>query len=120
MKTQPPANSKLTEGKLVNSARELLDNSVQQLDADTEDRLKAIRKTALQHPRIDKRPVYTSAALAASLLLAVGIGVLWLDAPHPAPGSALEDLTIVGSMDESGLYEDMDFYYWLDEAENHG
>jgi hypothetical protein len=120
MKTQPPADGKLTEGKLVNSARELLDNSVQQLDADTEDRLKAIRKTALQQTHADKKSAYAATALAASLLLAVGIGVLWLDAPRPAPGNALEDLIIVGSMDESGLYEDMDFYYWLDEAENHG
>lgn len=131
----------LNDDKLVSNARHLLNQSVSELDADTSERLEAARRKALaqteckqaaHRPALEQignmltapyaaipRPV----AMAASLILATGATVFWLNQASPLREDfvqALEDVAMLSTGDEPGLYEEIDFYLWLEGYEQRG
>lgn len=104
-------------------ARKLLDESAEGLDAATLSRLNRARQAALGQvrPRAARRWLLPAGmASACVLLLAV---VAWhgrgpgdagriQDLPFPAPTSS--DIDLVSSDDNLELYQDLEFYAWLD------
>ncbi|MGH8171808.1 MAG: hypothetical protein ACREPX_01595 [Rhodanobacteraceae bacterium] len=105
----------------IERARALLDRSTETLDAASLSRLNRARHLALaQRPRRRLWIVGTGLAAAAALVLCVGLA---LDASKRAPetpiaANALQPADIdvlTGDDDALDLYENLDFYAWLDE-----
>ena len=98
----------------------LLDASLDTLDAATLSRLNQARQRALAHGRRRQRRVWFgvgAVGASAALLLALGLGHrLQRTAAPPAAASGLSaasDGLLTGD-DSVDLYEDLDFYAWLD------
>lgn len=93
------------------------------VDAVQRARLAAARRRAL-HPSPATPRYWAGAALAATLLLAVGIG-LWPQQPPIADAAVLQALleTPLPDIDartaELMLDDDLDFYLWLDDSAEH-
>jgi hypothetical protein len=110
-------------------ARDLLDESAQALDAATLSRLNRARQAALEqrHRRLP-RPWFLSAGLASACVLLLAMAVWHVRTPGPvATGPALSsapaaasssfssnDMDMVSSDDSLELYQDLEFYAWLE------
>lgn len=99
--------------------REHLDESTCALDADTRSRLRAARQAALRsidqaRPRPWARPLLL--ASAATLVLGVVLWTQWLPQSPlpPATGALADDFPMLASEEQLDLYEELDFYAWLD------
>jgi hypothetical protein len=109
----------------IERARALLDRSTESLDAASLSRLNRARQVALVQKRGRSRAwiIGGSLAAAATLLLCVGHGLYRLDAsnrtdPLVPAAQALQPADIdvlTGDDDALDLYENLDFYAWLDE-----
>jgi len=113
--------SETEHDSLQNGARRLLDASVAGLDAATRSRLNQARQRALAgHTR--RRPILGSGwgggwalgGVAASVCVMVIAYALWQGQPAGQPYDALADLEVLTADDQIDLYEDLDFYEWLD------
>jgi hypothetical protein len=100
--------------------RSALDHGVSELDAATRNRLAAIRVRASEQQPVLRRWLNTghwlpTAALAASLILAVVIAIRPGSAPEPAL-LAEADIALDLLLDEEAQESDSDpdFYVWLD------
>lgn len=96
--------------------RRQLDRSTQTLDPDTLAALQRARAAALaRRPRGTPalRPAWGGLALAASLLLGLMLWQPW--SVPPAGPAALEDLELLASADRLELFEDLQFYLWLEQ-----
>ncbi len=107
------------DGAIVERARRALDRQADALDEPTRAKLRAARLRALsalgERRRFDARPALAAAGTA---LLGLSIAVVWwLREPTPA-FDAFEDVEILIANDEDWeLYDDLDFYRWLEETE---
>lgn len=103
--------------RLPAGAQRLLDTSVAGLDAATRSRLNQARQRALA-ARGRRAPVWTPGwalgGVAASVCVVVLAFVLWQGQPAGQPYDALADLEVLTASDQIDLYEDLDFYEWLD------
>lgn len=108
----------IQEEKLVNFAKQTLDDSIQNMDPSTVTRLQAARHKAITPSRKSSwgwglQPTW---AMAAACLLIISLAFLNLYTSQ-APGIIpFEDVEILANTDEWELYEDLEFYTWL--AEN--
>lgn len=107
--------------KQTDRARELLDQSVEKIDPHTVHRLQRARAAALrsESPTRAARPGWlvpaAGLAVAASLVLAV-MTMLPTSTDRNAPAVAsVDDIEILFAKDDLNLYEDLEFYAWLDE-----
>lgn len=106
--------------KLETQARRLLDETAQNLDADTLARLRAARARAWR--RAEHEPgapaprrrgwLAVGGAALAGLVLALA-GTLWLAAPGGAPPAGLEDAELLASKESPEFYAELEFYQWL-------
>lgn len=98
----------------------LLDHSADSLDAATLSRLNRARQAALAQAASHARPRWLFgvglAGAALALLLAFVIVPPHVVAPMPAPiaSDAADDADVVAAQDNLDLYENLDFYAWLD------
>ena len=105
----------------VGRAVALLDRSAEQLDAATLSRLNRARQSALASRRPRRAAWVVGGSLAgalAVLVLAVGLG-LGRHAPPTSPpdvatSSEGDDVDSLADDDNLDLYENLDFYAWLD------
>lgn len=99
--------------------RQHLDDSTRDLDAATCSRLNRARQQALLAAKAPARPRWLwPMAIASTASLAVAV-MLWPrlvpTAPTPPTTAAMpEDFTMLAGSDQLDLYEDLDFYAWLD------
>lgn len=108
--------------KLETQARRLLDDTAQNLDADTVARLRAARarawQLAEQAPRPDAvRPrrrgwLPVGGLAVAGVVLAIA-GTLWFAAPGGAPIAGFEDVELLASKESPEFYTELEFYNWL-------
>jgi hypothetical protein len=103
------------DSKTNSTVKKVLDTGTDALDSSTLARLRQVRREALQQsPDRDVRwwmPVSALGATAAAVLVAT-----WLTttvAPQ-ANVEGIEDIEILASADNTDLYEQMDFYEWLE------
>ena len=105
------------EDRLAERIRQQLDREAGQLDELTVARLRTARLRALEQAR---RPRHRwLAMLGTAAVAAVVAAVLYWQSPVNLPG-AIDDLDIVATGDEMELFEDLDFYDWLDETQTAG
>jgi hypothetical protein len=109
------------------SIREALDNSTGELDSDVSRRLRLARYRALE--RYEEKHSYwkpaSGFALATMLLAAIGVwqfggneqGVERLNESSTVIAQTMEDLELIASADSLQLYENLEFYQWLDVVE---
>ena len=103
------------DSKTNSTVKKVLDTGTDALDSSTLARLRQVRREALQQsPDRGVRwwmPVSALGATAAAILVAT-----WLTttvAPQ-ANVEGIEDIEILASADNTDLYEQMDFYEWLE------
>jgi len=109
------------------SIREVLDKSTGELDSDVSRRLRLARYRALE--RCEEKHSYwkpaSGFALATMLLVAIGVwqfggnerGDERLNERGSGLAQTMEDLELIASSDSLQLYEDLEFYQWLDVIE---
>ena len=106
--------------KRAERARQLLDESVEHLDAATLSRLNQARQRALEAAAQHKRRGHGSWAFPASGLAAAFLAaVIWWpqSTMDPAPLPPVEDLEILVSADSLEMLEELEFFMWLDVAD---
>jgi hypothetical protein len=106
--------------------RKLLDESAVRPDEQTRMRLRSIRLKALevaeqQVPWYLRFPRWVAAGgLATAIVLVMAVS-LWITAGRNAiPVAQVEDLDILTTNEQLELYKDLDFYRWLESADNSG
>ena len=105
-----------SERRLVAAAKELLDEQVAQLDQPVVDRLRQARREAIEAGPKPVRMLWAGGLAAACVgLLAVSLWIWQPAGPHPIPDP--EDLEILASEEDLDLYEDLEFYSWLADAD---
>ena len=101
-------------------ARAALDRSADEVDAATETRLRAARRAALDAldapPSVWSRRALLSASAAGAAGLLFGVS-WWLRTPAipVALDDDLDDVEILAGADDLELYDDLEFYRWLDD-----
>lgn len=111
----------LDEKELTARSKALFDDSVERLDAATLSRLNQGRQKALQEIREtgsagEWARWVPAGGLAAAAVVAV---VVWQGAPveHDAPAAGTAtDFEIMLSEDSLDMFEDLEFYSWIDTA----
>ena len=110
------------EQSFINSTRQILDSSAEQLDADISRRLRLARAKALES-YTQKHSFWKPAgglALATMMLIAIGV---WQFGSNErvntlnGEAQAIEDLELIASSDSMQLYENLEFYQWLEVIE---
>ncbi len=108
------------EQSFFDNIRQTLDNSSDQLDADITRQLHLARYRALENYE-EKHSYWKPAggfALATMLLAAIGV---WQFGGHErgnGMAQTMDDLELIASSDSLQLYEDLEFYQWLDVIED--
>jgi hypothetical protein len=105
---------------LTNSIRQVLDNSTEELDVDISRRLRLARYRALDSYE-EKHSYWKPAggfALASMLLVAIGVWLFGGNERGNGMAQILEDLELIASSDSLQLYDDLEFYQWLDVVED--
>jgi len=98
-------------------ARSALEQSAQELDAATCSRLNRARQAALAAAPRARRPLAMAwpAALATVSVLAVAVMLVRQPEPVvPVLPVASEDFDVIAAQDSLELYENLEFYAWLD------
>lgn len=105
-----------SEDKLKTNIRQTLDDSAASLDANTLSRIRQVRAQAVdkaQNRRNDWLTIMTGALATACVM--VFVVMVLLKSPAPMQTSPLDDLDLISSSDSLELYEDLEFYEWLEE-----
>jgi len=117
------------EDAFLEKARRELDASCERLDGHTQSRLNSIRHAAVEHgARQQEFPGRVLLApfggLVTASVLVVVVSLFVGQSNAPAPGqvitdnrTAIEDLDILTSAESLELFENLEFYQWLEENE---
>jgi len=108
------------EDKLARSIKQTLDDSVESLDGNTLSSIRQIRDQAIDKA-IDKVagkhsnwPIIMSGALATACVTVFAVMVL-LKSPASNQAIPLDDIDLISSSESLELYEDLEFYEWLED-----
>ena len=108
------------EQSFLNNIRQALDNSSDSLDADITRQLRLARSRALEQYEEKYSYWRPASGFALATMLLVAIGVWQFSGYERSNGMAqtMEDLELIASSDSLQLYEDLEFYQWLDVIED--
>ena len=105
--------------KLENNTRQVLDESVDHLDAETLSRIRQVRARTVE--KAEQKTVHwfgvVSGAVATACVMVLAVTIFLNNEPAVQPLPA-EDIDLVSSLDELELVEDLEFYQWLAEYES--
>jgi len=110
------------EQSFINNIKQTLNSSAEHLDADISRRLRLARANALESYK-EKHSFWKPAgsfALASMLLVAIGVWQFGSNEhSNTVDGMAqvVEDLELIASSDSLHLYQNLDFYQWLEVIE---
>lgn len=110
-------NKQQQEQQLLKSIADELEETIDDLDAETRSRLTQIRHQAVARSlKKNKYPLYvpTVALLTACLILAI---VILVPARQKELSNAMDDLDLLSSSEDLEFLEDLEFYEWLEENE---
>jgi len=107
------------EKRFLENARQVLDDSIHDLDSGTRSRLTQARNAALD-ARLQKqrkrRRLLAWGTPAVGLAAAVLVGVMVFRGPQPSAEAYVADFDILSSEESLDFYEDIEFYEWLAEG----
>jgi len=114
------------EQAFLEKARNELDHSCERMDGQTLSRLNSIRHAALEHGKKSPGKVFLApfGGLVTACVLVFVVSVFYpgqSDIPVPVvpdSGTAIEDLDILTSAESLELFENLEFYQWLEENES--
>ena len=117
--------AKQSEQQFLNNISDELDRSCDGLDGHTQSRLNSIRHAALEHGRksLSRTLLSPFGGLVTACVLVLVVGMLYqgqLEIPAQAGPdniSPMEDLDILTSAESPELFENLEFYQWLEENE---
>lgn len=113
--------TKMNEDDFNANIRQSLNDSIDSLDANTLSDIRQIRANAIDKAKSSKNSVYAGnkqsfliggVATACVMLLAV---VLLLNSSTSMQSIQAEDIELISSSDSFELYEELEFYEWLEE-----
>jgi hypothetical protein len=118
-------SSELPDKEILDKIRETLDRNTDDLDEKTVLSLKRIRLDALesagQRQRLFAFPrLITAGGFATLAVVAAAVSIWSFSARQRLPVSLPEDVEVLVVKDHFDLYEDLDFYRWLNVAESKG
>ncbi|MDH5443993.1 MAG: DUF3619 family protein [Gammaproteobacteria bacterium] len=109
------------EQHFVDKTRQTLNQSVDELDAVTLARLKAVRMTALesQHKHSEARHTILTTVMQNRLVLATSMSVIllagvWVIQKPVLQNIPMDDLHMLTATEDLELYRDLEFYQWLE------
>lgn len=112
----------VTDEKLVSQLSDALDDSVNRIDAETSQRIVAVRRQALAlnkskwaSRKFSAAKLFTAAATALSIFVAVMIVNTQLN--QPTINEENETIELAATQDSIELYEELEFYTWLAEED---
>ncbi len=101
--------------ELLDSIRTELDRSVAEIDTETRFELRRIRARALAEGRRKKTPRFLIPVGFAVTAGLVALVLTFLPGQPALEDNAVEDIDLIlYSQDEMDLYEDLEFYEWLE------
>ena len=113
------------EQAFLEKARNELDHSCERMDGETQSRLNSIRHAALEHGSKSSRVFLAPfGGLITACVLVFVVSVFYPGQPDvPVQGTsdsgmAIEDLDILTSAESLELFENLEFYQWLEENES--
>lgn len=112
---------KHNEDELNRNIRQVLDESTDALDAHTLSKIRQIRAQAVEKAA-DKSFNWfgvISGALATACVMILAVIIL-MQSPTPMQPVPVDDLELISSSDNLELYEDLEFYEWLEEHDLQG
>ena len=117
--------AKQSEQQFLNNISDELDRSCDGLDGYTQSRLNSIRHAALEHGRksLSRTLLSPFGGLVTACVLVLVVGMLYQGQPEtpiqiaPDSISPMEDLDILTSAESLELFENLEFYQWLEENE---
>jgi len=103
-----------------NSIRQVLDNSTEELNVDISRRLRLARYRALESYEAKHSYWKPAGGFALASMLLVAIGVWQFSGIEKGNGmvQTMDVLELIASSDSLQLYEDLEFYQWLDVIED--
>ena len=115
------SDPKLTEQAFLQRVKSSLNEHEAQLDANTVRELGLARQRALDSlhkPRRIWQPVGLAAMVAIVAIVVVSLQLMQLAPPGTTQG--IEDMAVLSAGDELDLYENLDFYQWLELEQHNG
>ena len=103
---------------LEKKAKQLLDDSVASIDAATQSKLNQARQVALSHgkkSRVSYLPWFSGLVTASAVVLLL-IVVMPLSPSLPPSSFSMNQLEQLVMVEELDLYNDLEFYQWLDDG----
>lgn len=110
------------EQSFINQIKQVLDEDTEQLDSDISRRLRLARAEAVESYTEKHFSWKPAGGFALATMLLVAIGVWQIDGNNPVNKTttmplAVEDLELIASSDNLQLYQNLDFYQWLETVE---
>ncbi len=117
--TPEPGDPTASDARWTDAACRLLDESADDLDAATLSRLNRARQAAIEAGRTRRASVWAWPALFAAAATCALALLVWPAAQAPldsTPDSVIAagDLDLLAADADLALYEDLEFYAWLD------
>ena len=109
------------EDEMNTNIRQALDESADALDANTLSKIRQIRAQAVEKAAGKSFNWFgvMSGALATTCVIVFAVMVL-IKTPTTMQSVPVDDLELISSSDSLELYEDLEFYEWLEEHELQG
>ena len=106
---------------LKSNINQALDDSVDALDANTLSKIRQVRVRAVE--KAENKPFngfgVMTGALATACVMVFAVIIL-MQSPSALQSVPVDDLELISSSDSLELYEDLEFYEWLEEHELQG
>ena len=106
------------EDKLKSNIKQALDDSTDALDASTLSKIRLVRARAVE--KVGNKSFnwfgVLSGALATACVMVFAIMIL-LKSPTPVQSVPVDDIEMISSSDNLEMFEDLEFYLWLEEHE---
>jgi hypothetical protein len=112
--------SKHKEDELNTNIRQNLDESVDALDANTLSKIRQIRAQAVEKAEVrhvnwpPNRQGFLVGSLVTACIMVFAVIIL-LKSPTPMQTVPIDDIELISSADSLELFEDLEFYEWLEE-----
>lgn len=109
------------DNKLINDIKETLDESVDSLDANILSRIRQVRAQAVEKSGNQSVNWFgvVAGGLATASVMALAI-IIVTQTSDTSSNLPVDDIELISSSDSLELYEDLEFYEWLEDEDLYG